>query len=377
MALVDRAAVLGRQIRGIEDVLYADRDAVERAARRTGVERARLPARELGVDRLPRVELAVARLDRRQGGFDGFEPHSISLESMIAMAPHGPERLAMLVQPDRVHRSVYADPAIFDLEMERIFGRAWLVLGHESQVKNAGDYFTTRMGREPVIVVRKNEDEIAVLVNRCAHRGSMVCAEGRGNTERFVCPYHGWSYDRAGSAAGRAVRERLREGQAASGPEGRAARRHLPRIHLRLARPQGEDLEDFLGPAQGLVRRLRRPRAGRRARGGGRRVQARLQRQLEADAREPPRRRASGVGARLVGGGGARRARAGQAGRGALLRHRGAPDAPERRARRGVGSDRHVDHAARPRLHGRLPRRQPPGDRAGQPGVRSLSKKTH
>ena len=94
------------------------------------------------------------------------------------------EELAMLVQPDRVHRSVYADPAIFELEMERVFGRAWLLLGHESQVRAPGDYYTTRMGREPVIVVRKSAEEIAVLVNRCMHRGSTVCAEGRGNTER-------------------------------------------------------------------------------------------------------------------------------------------------------------------------------------------------
>ena len=109
------------------------------------------------------------------------------------------EQLAMLVQPDRVHRSVYADPAIFELELERIFGRAWLVLGHESQVRNAGDYFTTRMGREPVVVVKQDNGQIGALINRCAHRGSMVCAEGRGNAERFVCPYHGWSYDRAGA----------------------------------------------------------------------------------------------------------------------------------------------------------------------------------
>ena len=111
------------------------------------------------------------------------------------------ERLALLIQPDRVHRSVYADPAIFELEMSRVFGRAWLLLGHESQVKAEGDYFTTRMGREPVVVIRKTQNEIGVLVNRCAHRGAMVCAEGRGSVERFVCPYHGWSYARDGRLA--------------------------------------------------------------------------------------------------------------------------------------------------------------------------------
>ena len=160
------------------------------------------------------------------------------------------EQLAMLVQADRVHRSVYADPAIFDLEMERIFGRAWLVLGHESQVKAAGDYFTTRMGREPVVVVKESKDSIKVLVNRCAHRGSMVCAEGRGNTERFVCPYHGWSYDRAGVLQAVPFASGYEKGKLPAGLKA------VPRVKtyrgfiFASLSPQGEDLETFLGPAR-------------------------------------------------------------------------------------------------------------------------------
>jgi phenylpropionate dioxygenase-like ring-hydroxylating dioxygenase large terminal subunit len=160
------------------------------------------------------------------------------------------ERLAMLVQPDRVHRSVYADPAIFELEMERLFGRAWLILGHESQVKAPGDYFTTRMGREQVIVINEGSN-VKVLINRCAHRGSMVCAEGRGNTERFVCPYHGWSYDRTGAL--RAIpfgdgyaKSTLSELKLKAAPRVATYRGF---IFASLA-PSGESLEDFLGAAK-------------------------------------------------------------------------------------------------------------------------------
>lgn len=103
-----------------------------------------------------------------------------------------------LVEPDRVHRAVYTDPALFELEMDRLFGRAWLLLGHASQAPRPGDYFTTRMGREPVVVVRHTDDTLHVLVNRCAHRGSRVC-EGHGHAGQLVCPYHGWTYDTNGA----------------------------------------------------------------------------------------------------------------------------------------------------------------------------------
>jgi len=161
------------------------------------------------------------------------------------------EQLAMLVQPDRVHRALYTDPAIFELELERIFGRAWLVLGHESQVRAPGDYYTTRMGREPVLVVRQDDGRIGVLVNRCAHRGSMVCAEGRGNAERFVCPYHGWSYDRAGALKAVPFASGYAPGKLAELRLHPASRVSVYRgfIFASLA-PSGQSLEEFLGPTR-------------------------------------------------------------------------------------------------------------------------------
>ncbi len=157
----------------------------------------------------------------------------------------------MLVRPDRVHRSVYTDPAIFELEMERIFGRAWLILGHDSQIAAPGDYFTTRMGREPVIVARQGDGSVCVLINRCMHRGAIVCAEGRGRAGSFVCPYHGWTYETDG---------RLRSVPVPSGyASDRSGELGLRRV-LRVSTyrgfifaslaASGASLEEFLGPAR-------------------------------------------------------------------------------------------------------------------------------
>ena len=95
----------------------------------------------------------------------------------------------------RVDRSIFTDPAIFELEMERIFGRAWVYVGHESQVKKPGDYFATRMGRKAIVMVRDNDGAIHIVHNQCAHRGAMVVATDKGNAPEFTCCYHGWTFD--------------------------------------------------------------------------------------------------------------------------------------------------------------------------------------
>ena len=110
------------------------------------------------------------------------------------MPLHSAENLLQLVQPARVHRSLYTDPAIFELELARIFGVAWIYVGHESQIKNSGDYFCTQIGRKPLIVVRDAAGGVKVLHNQCAHRGSMVVASDKGHTDEFQCCYHGWTY---------------------------------------------------------------------------------------------------------------------------------------------------------------------------------------
>ena len=104
------------------------------------------------------------------------------------------EEIAGLIRPGRVHRRIYADPAIFEIELERIFGRAWIYVGHESQVKAPGDFLRTRIGRRPMVMVRHDDGGIRVIHNQCAHRGAMVVAKDSGNAERFECCYHGWTY---------------------------------------------------------------------------------------------------------------------------------------------------------------------------------------
>ena len=99
-----------------------------------------------------------------------------------------------LVQPHKVHRRLYTDPEIFGLEMTRVFAASWCYVGHESEIPEPGDYRTTTLGLRPVLMTRGRDGGINVLLNRCAHRGTVIAGEERGCAKRFVCPYHGWTY---------------------------------------------------------------------------------------------------------------------------------------------------------------------------------------
>lgn len=104
----------------------------------------------------------------------------------------------------RVHASIYRDPEIFNLEMERLFHRSWVYVGHEAEIAEPGDYKTAYIGRYPVIMSRDADGALHVLLNRCMHRGAVVCREERGRSNHFRCIYHNWVYSSDGALVGAA-----------------------------------------------------------------------------------------------------------------------------------------------------------------------------
>jgi len=163
--------------------------------------------------------------------------------------------LDYLIQEGRVHRRVYTDPAIFDLEMRRIFERTWVFVGHETEIPQPGDYKTTYIGRNPVIMSRDRDGEIHVLLNRCMHRGAVVCREERGNTSGFRCSYHGWIYTSRGDLA-------VVTARGGYGPEfeqGALGLRRAPRLATHRGfvfaslSPDGDTAEEYLGKARDYI----------------------------------------------------------------------------------------------------------------------------
>jgi fatty-acyl-CoA synthase len=107
-----------------------------------------------------------------------------------------------LIEADRVHGSLYTDPAIYEAELERIWYRTWVYVGHESEVPEPNDYVLKSIGPQPVIMTRDRQGDIHLLLNRCSHRANLVCDAPRGNSSAFRCPYHGWTFANTGALLG-------------------------------------------------------------------------------------------------------------------------------------------------------------------------------
>ena len=97
---------------------------------------------------------------------------------------------------------VFVDEEVYRDEQERVFGRCWLYLAHESQLPNPGDFVTHYMGEESVLVCRTASGKSRVCLNSCRHRGARMCRLDAGNAKAFTCPYHGWTYDNQGRLIG-------------------------------------------------------------------------------------------------------------------------------------------------------------------------------
>jgi benzoate/toluate 1,2-dioxygenase alpha subunit len=159
----------------------------------------------------------------------------------------------------RVHTKAYNDQAVFDAEMVRVFEKTWIFVGHVSEVPNAGDYKTSFVGRQPVIISRTDNGDVVVVLNRCVHRGAVLCRDLGGNAKEFECPYHGWLYGRDGKLIG--ITHRRDAGGYSEDFKAPTGLFHLPRVELYRGlifasfNPDVPPLETFLGRAKTLFDR--------------------------------------------------------------------------------------------------------------------------
>ena len=92
-------------------------------------------------------------------------------------------------------RELYVAPETYALDLELIFYRDWLFVGHDCELTKPGSYLTVQVGDYPVVVIRSAEGEIRAFHNACRHRGSRLCSAEKGTVAKLVCPYHQWTYE--------------------------------------------------------------------------------------------------------------------------------------------------------------------------------------
>jgi benzoate/toluate 1,2-dioxygenase alpha subunit len=114
------------------------------------------------------------------------------------------EYLDTLIQKDkekglfRCKREMFTNKDLFDLEMKHIFEGNWIYLAHESQLPKVNDYYTTKIGRQPVFITRSKDGNLNCFINACAHRGATLARFRHGNKATYTCPFHGWTFNNSG-----------------------------------------------------------------------------------------------------------------------------------------------------------------------------------
>ena len=111
---------------------------------------------------------------------------------------------------------IYTSPDIFSREYERIFSIDWLCVGRTEEVTKPGDYITTHIMSEPVLITLDEDEKLHAFSNLCKHRGVQLVDKPCGNTSRLTCPYHGWAYNLQGQLVGTTFMDRTSDFDASS-----------------------------------------------------------------------------------------------------------------------------------------------------------------
>ena len=141
-----------------------------------------------------------------------------SANGSVESEPMSPRLRAILDDSERamaeglVPLRILNDEEVYRAELDRIFGRCWVFVAHESEIPDPGDFVQRYIGEDPFIVSRDAAGDVHVLFNSCIHHGAEVCRAEKGNATQFECPYHGWTYDSAGSLIGVPQRTRAYKG---------------------------------------------------------------------------------------------------------------------------------------------------------------------